>query len=122
MKILAVAMALVLSWSAHAEAQRRCVRGIPCGNSCISASKICRKDQVPSVPARPAAQPLVAEPRVVGEMGDDGMPWVATAPGAFYYARHCEAARELPARIAVFFRTEEEAQRAGYSRSQVSGC
>ena len=26
----------------HAEAQRNCRKGIPCGNTCISATKVCR--------------------------------------------------------------------------------
>jgi hypothetical protein len=46
---------LALGGAVPAEAQRNCRKGIPCGNSCISASKVCR---VGGPSAAPAAAPL----------------------------------------------------------------
>lgn len=48
---LFLASALMLGAAVPAEAQRNCRKGIACGNSCISASKVCRVGPAPSAPA-----------------------------------------------------------------------
>jgi hypothetical protein len=60
---LAVVVALVpLS---ELEAQRRCTKGIPCGNTCIAANKTCRIGSPPSRPApsTPARAASAAPPQ-----------------------------------------------------------
>lgn len=54
--VLATAMLLGLTLTAarDLEAQRNCVRGIPCGNTCIAANRTCRTGTPPS---RPAPEP-----------------------------------------------------------------
>jgi len=57
MRTLFLAAGLLLLASA-ASAQRRCVKGIPCGGSCISASKTCRigtGSATSESPARPTS-------------------------------------------------------------------
>lgn len=39
---IALSVLVIALFATSAEAQKRCVKGIPCGNSCISASKTCR--------------------------------------------------------------------------------
>ena len=68
---LGAAMLLGLSLAAarDLEAQRRCVRGIPCGNTCIAANRTCRTGSPPSQPtpaptsrATPTAPPASPAP------------------------------------------------------------
>lgn len=40
--LIVVLIGLSLSGPPVAEAQKKCVKGIPCGNTCISAKKVCR--------------------------------------------------------------------------------
>lgn len=42
--VVTAAVALLVAYHPHADA-KRCRKGIPCGNSCISASKTCRIGQ-----------------------------------------------------------------------------
>ena len=50
-----------------------------------------------------------------------GMAWVATSRGHIYYRRGCSTANRLPSANLIYFRTEQEAQRAGYHRSTSRG-
>ena len=99
-----------------ARAQTQCVKGKPCGRTCIAATKTCHVE-------RPAYPPS-AEPQVdsgPAEPGDDKA-WVASSRGEVYYRRGCGSANRLAADHRVFFRSEEEAKRAGYRRSGSPGC
>jgi hypothetical protein len=63
---IALAILFLAAPLASADAQKRCVKGIPCGNTCISASKTCRIGS-PSTPARTTTsstqpQPLFGAP------------------------------------------------------------
>jgi hypothetical protein len=110
---------LVLTPLVQAEAQKKCSKGIPCGNTCISADKICRIGA-----SRPSAAPTYVAP--IGEPVTQPQPgapaeWVGLVNGRVYYRASCQAARELPEPLHRF-RTEAEAQQLGYRRSKVPGC
>jgi hypothetical protein len=51
-----------------------------------------------------------------------GMAWVAATRGHIYYRRGCSAANRLSSVDLIYFRTERDAQRAGYHRSTARGC
>lgn len=57
-----VALILLVVAFSDADAQRRCTKGIPCGNSCISAGKTCRVGTGTAV-AAPREPPRAAPPR-----------------------------------------------------------
>ena len=52
----------------------------------------------------------------------DGMAWVASSRGHTYYRRGPSAANRLSFANLIYFRTEPDAQRAGYHRSTSHGC
>jgi len=102
-----------------AAAQTQCVKGKPCGHTCIAVHKTCHVERPayapPSDTAPAPAENARAEP-------SDGMAWVASSRGEVYYRRGCSNANRLVAENRVYFRTEEEAKRAGYRRSGSPGC
>lgn len=99
-----------------ATAQTQCVKGKPCGRTCIAATKTCHVERPAYAPSsEPPADSAPAEP-------GDGKAWVASSHGEVYYRRGCGNANRLAPEHRVFFRTEEEAKRAGYRRSGSVGC
>jgi hypothetical protein len=117
MKTLAAIIVLSLSISSAVEAQKNCRKGIPCGNSCISASKVCRIGS--SEPAGRAPEyviPSTVQPLVPSEPEQ----WVAQARGRVFYRASCQAAKELSELI--YFKSQGEALERGYQRSKVPGC
>jgi hypothetical protein len=110
---------LVLTLITHSLEAQNCRKGIPCGHSCISASKTCRIGS-----SQPASEPAVEPmPRYVvpsNTASTEAQPWLGQPHGRIYYRASCQAAKELPEPI--YFKTEEDAQRLGYRRSQVPGC
>lgn len=132
------ALALVVG-SSVADAQRRCVRGIPCGGACISASKTCRvgsgtATRAPApTPERDPAPHAGGAPASTGDVDlagtahsllttPDTSRWVALPGGTVHYRASCEAARELPADLLATYPSEAVAQRSGLRRSTVAGC
>jgi hypothetical protein len=100
---------------ASADAQKNCRKGKPCGNTCIAVNKTCRIDGSAgeSAPTAEATEPVP----LVEEAA-----WVASSRGSVYYLSSCSAARRLVPENRIYFRTEEEAKSAGYSRSRSKGC
>ncbi|HWL41011.1 MAG TPA: hypothetical protein VNO75_12320 [Gemmatimonadaceae bacterium] len=141
-RVLALGVVIFCAAASTAEAQRRCTKGIPCGNSCISATKTCRigtaaerpPAETPATdPYRPArakqpdsAQAAFlralrgeADPRVLIDAG----PWLGSVDGNIYYLSSCTtAATKLAFDERVYFKTEEEAVSKGYRRSRAKGC
>jgi hypothetical protein len=115
-RVLLVLLPLMVTLHRQAEGQKHCRKGIPCGNSCISASKVCHigggETAPPQQPVRPSEATPVAPP--------EAERWLAQAHGRVYYRASCQAAKELPEPI--YFKSEGEAIRLGYRRSQVPGC
>jgi len=106
-------LGLFLIALSNAEGQKNCRKGIPCGNTCIAANKVCHVG-TPANPPAASPAPAVAQ--------NDSIPWVASSQGHTYYRRGCSTANRLSSANLVYFRTEEEAQQAGYRRSTSRGC
>lgn len=115
--LLLAALALLLG-AGSAAAQKNCRKGIPCGNTCISATKTCRTVTPASAPAT-AATAAVAD-TLTSEVEE--APWVASSRGTTYYRNGCSTARRLSPANRIYFQSEEEAERAGYRRSRSKGC
>jgi hypothetical protein len=124
MRSLSRTFALALGFlllAGAAEAQKSCKKGQPCGNSCISWSKTCRIGG--SAPAPSADRPAASTRGVVqsGSAAADA-PWVGSSKGSTYYRNGCSAARKLSAANRIYFKSEKEAEDAGYTRSRSKGC
>lgn len=120
MPITLIAGLVLLAWL-PLEAQRNCTKGIPCGNTCIAANKVCRTATPPPAPSPPSA-PLRSTAPAAGRLFSAEYPFAASPRGRTYYAniRSCKALPRLASR--VFFKSEEEAQGAGLTRSRQRGC
>lgn len=129
--LASASMLLCLSLTAarDLEAQRRCVKGKPCGNTCIAQNRTCRVGTPPSNPTPPpASRPAPAAPPASSEGQANAAapaasgPWVASRRGTTYYRNGCSGGNQLAVQNRIYFRTEEEAQAAGYRRSSQRGC
>lgn len=101
-----------------ASAQKRCKKGIPCGNTCISAAKTCRI-------GTPTPAPQIEQRRIVpstDQAADSAAPWVASSRGKTYYMAGCAGAKQLAPATRIGFKSEEDAKKAGYRRSTQKGC
>ena len=115
MNRLLLAVAALIAFAPTVDAQKRCVKGKPCGNTCIARDKTCRIGTPPAASRTPQHLVTPVEP-------GDSLPWVASSRGQVYYKRGCSNANGLAPENRIYFRTEEEAQRAGYRRSKSRGC
>ena len=104
-----------------AEAQKNCKKGIPCGNSCISASKVCRIGS-PTTPTNPSTSPTA--PRSSSDTTkkseeSDSSPkvWINTKSQVY----HCPGTRYFGATANGRYSTEKEAiaegNRGAYGRT-----
>ena len=105
-------------WIAPAEGQRQCVKGKPCGNTCIAANRTCRVGTPKASPSK--ALPLVTQDTAA--VPDTSAKWVASRRGSVYYRIGCSGANQLVARNRVYFKSEGDAKAAGYTRSRTRGC
>lgn len=108
-----------------AEAQRNCKKGIPCGNTCISATKTCRIGSQPAQPTK--AEESAAVARLFGTPEPPPIPptfgpYVGSIDGNIYYSINCRTAWKLSEDERVYFPSEENAQIRGYRRSRAKGC
>lgn len=124
----ALLVAVILA-ATPAHAQKKCVKGIPCGNTCIAANKTCRvgtpapRPTPPArVPSAPAAKPASDSPPSVTDTTQAKAQWVASSRGHVYYRIGCSGARKLSPANLIYFKTEEEAAKAGYRHSTARGC
>lgn len=138
-RIVFALAALLVATSLHAQ---HCKKGVPCGNSCISASKTCRVGQgtawggpsstdpttKSAETTKPARRTSSTWPdvRLVTEGGravaDTSAPFVASPTLKTYFAKTCDAAKLVPAQEAARFRTREAAELAGFAKSPAPGC
>lgn len=136
-RIVLVAATLLVAMPLHAQ---HCRKGIPCGNSCISASKTCRVGRgtawggpsSTSEPARPRS--TRTEPsapslnlRSTGRGGyavaDTNAPYLGWPYVGMYYARTCSYLPYIPRdSLTRWFRTPDDAEKAGFKRSPLPGC
>jgi hypothetical protein len=125
-----VLLGAALFTAAPLHAQKNCRKGIPCGNSCISASKVCRigspaAEPMPRYDPAPAARPAYVAPAPASRAttvaaSAELNQWIGQSHGRVYYRATCQAAKELPEPI--FFSIAADAERLGYRRSQVPSC
>jgi len=135
-KMILALVALTVS-AASADAQRNCKKGIPCGGSCISATKVCRVgsgtatkdgDKQNGDSAYEAALAEIrrgantnTQPYGLISVRNDSS-WVASVDGAVFYRSTCLTARKLTPDESIYFLTEIDAMKAGYRRSKARGC
>jgi len=126
MRRAAVLLLIGLSWPFSLHAQKNCTKGIPCGNTCIAANKVCRigSSSPPAPAAAPTSQaaPLASVPATASR--EVNSPWVAFKDGSIYYRNvmSCEVARVPVKAERVYFKSEEDAKRAGLTGSREAGC
>jgi len=118
-RILFASLGLSLLVATNAGGQKNCRKGIPCGNTCIAANKVCHIG-TPSTP--PTAAPAQGTSDSTAVAQKDSRAWVASSRGHTYYRRGCKTANRLSRANLIYFSTDEEAQRAGYRRSTSRGC
>lgn len=94
------------------EAQKNCRKGVPCGNTCISSTKVCRLDRGRTAPSTN----VTLVPRT------EQAKWVALSRGRKCYLSTCAGAGKLSRDNRIYFKTKKEAEAAGYSRSSTKGC
>lgn len=124
LRMLAAAVLAVAALTPSASAQKHCRKGIPCGGTCIAATKTCHVRTV-SPPASNDAPPprdtaKTAAPSTTKESVNP--PWVASSRGHTFYRTGCSAANKLALSNLIYFKSEEEAKAAGYQRSRSRGC
>ena len=138
---------VVLAWSADANA-RNCKKGIPCGNSCISANKVCHVGSsylAPSTSNDLAPRTTTGGGTAGGSASDQslnvvrpdipkspsgltastpsvGVTWVGSISDHIYFRLGCTAANDLATANRRVFKNEDEALLAGYRHSAVIGC
>lgn len=117
-----VAIGAVLLLASPAEAQKQCRKGIPCGNTCIAATKTCRVGAGAATATTARAGDSTEAPATQADTVSPSAPWVASSRGSTYYRNDCSGARRLSPANRIYFATEEEARRAGYRRSRTQGC
>lgn len=124
MTLLWGSLLLLVVMASPVEAQRRCTKGIPCGNSCIAATKTCRIGTTPApkpeTATPPTAAPIVPLP-AAGTTSKDTL-FVGSRVDQVFFLRSCVAAQDLAPENRRYFRTEQEAFDAKYRRSRVPGC
>ena len=137
--ILVFAAGLTVVTAPAVEAQN-CRKGIPCGNSCISASKVCRVgggtarsagEPTAPPPARPSVAPSSLSPETPAGSEERPQstantaaqyPWVGSFVDGVYFRADCSAANDLAPTNRRYFPSEAVARDAGYRRSRVPGC
>jgi hypothetical protein len=128
--IVVLAAVLAAAMPASLDAQN-CRKGIPCGNTCISASKVCHvgqgtarsvSDDSPE-PVNPAAAPLTpSSVTTTGTSTPTKYHWIGSFADGIYFQATCVAVQDLAPPNRRYFASELIAQDAGYRRSQVPGC
>src|SRR5688500_5241357 len=107
--LMRITFALALcAFASETSAQPNCKKGIPCGNSCISASNTCRigTRPEPKPSAEPPPTPASAQGlRASGYPANSYAtgPWVASVDGTVYYRRECSTASKLMEDERVYF-------------------
>ena len=145
-RTMILVICLTLLGTTSLEAQRNCVKGKPCGNSCIAASKTCRIGTPSSTPttstprrtaARLRADSVAASERTRAALAavknsvDSALvqepdltlsPFVGDASRKMFFKRSCAAASRVKEDDLVVFMTTAAATSAGYARSGAPGC
>lgn len=123
----------ILLFCGDVAAAPNCKKGIPCGNSCIAANRVCHKTTDAAkakeeAPAPSAASSATSQPGG-GAAGTSnqaataaGGEWVGSASDRVFLRAGCSASHDLAPSNRVQFPTEAAAIAAGFRRSKVPGC
>lgn len=116
--VFALTLASIFAVPEGLDAQKRCVKGKPCGNTCIARSKTCRvgTGSARQAPVR-SSRPSPASAAV-----PEDARYVASSRGTKYYWIQCSAWRSLSPANRIFFKTRSEAEETGYTPSAQRGC
>src|SRR5438477_10345888 len=104
-------LGLSLLAPSNAEGQKNCRKGIPCGNTCIAANKVCHVG-TPSTPPTTSSTPARSDSTTVAPTTNTAC--VAPSRGHTYYRHGCTTATRLSPATFIYFGTEEDASRARY--------
>ena len=99
-RLLMLAVAALIAFPVAADAQKNCRKGIPCGNTCIAANKVCR---IGTPAAPPTATPTPARSDSTAVAPTTNMAWVASSRGHTYYRRGCSTGNRLSAANLIYF-------------------
>lgn len=121
MRLFTRLVLLALLTPTLALAQKKCKNGIPCGNTCIAANKVCRIGSPAPAPAAPTAAPATVEASA-SVVEENARAWVGSRIGTTYYRTGCGAANKLKQENRVYFKSEADAQADGRQRSRSRGC
>ena len=122
-RLAAASVVAAVIGSGTANGQKNCVKGIPCGNTCISATKTCRiGSSAGSGGAAGSTIHEVSDPnaefhRLMADRMNSALPWVWNGRNNLYYANGCRGALAIPASDRRYFRTEAELIRIGFKRA-----
>jgi hypothetical protein len=118
--------AAVFICGSAAQAQKRCTKGIPCGNTCIAANKTCHVGQGTATrEAPPPARVSLRDTTVATP--DSTLPWIAGRNGTTFYLNSatCPARSvilSLGRENVVYFKTESDAKKYGAVKSAAKDC
>lgn len=129
----APALANVSPCVSRIDAQPRCKKGCPCGNSCISCSKTCRISSSPPpatptakapVPAPPATLPTTTPSarRLLGDTAAADLSWVGSSTNRLFFLSTCPLVPHLPSADRVDVRDSMALSKMGFRRLLVPGC
>jgi len=132
-RVLYLLAALAAAAPGPAVAQN-CRKGVPCGNTCIAANRVCRVGQgtarrapgADTTRTRPAPSTVTTtntdpQPVKAPDAQSDAS-WVGSSADRIYFLASCAAAQDLaPANRRVFV-TEQAALAAGFRRSRTPEC
>ena len=117
-------LACMLAFPTSLSAQKRCVKGKPCGNTCIAANRTCHIPSTPKPADTSRRAPIssgVVTPAAAGPnsptLPDSLLPWLAVSNGLLYYASACSGAQDIPTSNRRYFRSTAELQRLAFTRA-----
>jgi endonuclease YncB( thermonuclease family) len=99
-----------------ADAQKKCVKGKPCGNTCIAVSATCRIGTGSATSSRSTTTTTTST------AVPEGTQYVASSRGTTYYYVGCSGWNSLAVANRRYFKTREEAVAAGLRPSTQAGC
>jgi hypothetical protein len=117
-----IVAALCVLLPASLAAQRQCKKGIPCGGTCIAANKTCHVGTKSSGAARTPDPGPALSTATSADPPSAASDWVASSVGHTYYKSGCSSAKRLAAKNRMYFKSEGDAKKAGYTRSAAKGC
>jgi hypothetical protein len=104
-----------------ADAQRNGRKGIPCGNTCISADKVCHviTPAVAPTPIAPSSGRTLVGTTTTADSGTPAatageFPWVGSLADGVYFRAYCAPAQDLAPANRRYFRMVQDAERAGF--------